>query len=340
MKNEFKDIKIKVEELNNSVGSKSLGRDEKLKEYLSETSSANQDPVFIPTEGQYRPSGLVKFLNCAGKAIIIVFLGGLGGVWMEHDVIPVLATKPPFDRYDFFKTIKNRTTIINRTEEIRISEDSAALDMIRKTSPSVVKIIASYNFQEKLAAGKKKAVLAETKETRNLNGVIITSDGLVMTYDPKVFATDQNKFNFKSAVYTVNYGDKEFIVSDANDIKMYDFQTKPADPRLKLVLLKIKAANLPVASLASSNNVEVGQKVFALGNSLFSGLVSEIKNEEDFRLVSVDNAPSLDYFGSGPLVNIRGEVLGINMIDASGRPTAKFISIDNLKTFINSVIGI
>jgi S1-C subfamily serine protease len=339
VKNSFKDIKIKTEELSGGEN-KNSDRNEKLEEYLSETNSASHDPVFIATEGQYRPGGLMKFLNYAGKALIIVFLGGLGGVWMEHNIIPVLATRAPFDRYEFFKTIKDRTTIINRTEEIKITEDSAALDMIRKTNPSVVKIAASYNFQERLAAGKKKAVLAETTETRNLNGMIITSDGLIMTYDPGVFATDQNKFDFKSAAYSVNYGDKEFIVSGASDIKTYDFQTKPGDPRLKFVLLKIKAANLPVAALASPNNIEVGQKVFALGNSLFSGLVSEIKNEDGFRSISVDNAPSSDYFGSGPLVNLRGEVLGINMIDASGNPTAKFISIDSLKTFINSVIGI
>lgn len=339
MKDAFKDIKIKTKELNIS-GIKNSGRDEKLEEYLSETSSANQDPVFIPTEGQYRPGALMKFLGYAGKAIIIIFLGGLGGVWMEHDVIPVLATRSPFDRYEFFQNIKDRTTIINQTEEIKISEDSAALDMIRKTSPAVVQIAATYTFQEKLTAGKKKAVLAETTETRNLNGVIITSDGLVMAYDPRVFATDQKKFDFKSASYNVNYGDKGFIVSDANSIKAYNFQAKSGDPRLKFVLLKINAANLPVASLASPNNIEVGQKVFALGNSLFSGLVSEIKDGDGLRLISIDNSPPSDYFGSGPLVNIQGEVLGINMTDGAGKPTAKFISIDSLKTFINSVIGI
>jgi len=339
MKDAFKDIKIKTEELKRS-GIKNSGRDEKLEEYLSQTGSANQDPVFIATEGQYKPGGLMRFFDYAAKAIIIVFLGGLGGVWMEHDVIPVLATKPPFDRYDFFKNIKDRTTIINRTEDIKISEDSAALDMIRKTSPSVVQITATYDFQEKLAAGRKKAVPAEATETRNLNGVIITSDGLIMAYDPKVFTTDQKKFDFKGATYNVNYGDKGFVVSDANNIKAYDFQTKPGDPRLKFLLLKINAANLPVASLASPNNIEVGQKVFALGGNLFSGLVSEIKDEDGLRSISIDNMPPPDYFGSGPLVNIQGEVLGINIIDASGKPTAKFISIDSLKTFINSVIGI
>lgn len=339
MKDITNDIKVRLKKMDDAEAGNYSERDERIEEYLSKEKKENHDPVFISTESQYKPSGLIRFFKYVFFAAVIFFLGGIGGVWMEHSVIPVLAMRSPFDRYEFFQKIKERTTIINTTEEIKISEDSAALDMIRKVNPAVVKVTANYLFLEKLPKGKKKAVLEESVETKNLNGVIITSDGLILTDDPKAFATDLAKFEYKSVTYKVSYADKEFSVESADNIKPYIVTSGVIDPRSKIVLLKISAVNLPVIAVSSLNNIEVGEKVFALGNSLFSGLVSDVKSENGVRFIGIDNNPSAGYFGGGPLVNLRGELLGVNFIGADGQATSRFISIDDLKSFINSAIG-
>jgi len=319
---------------------------DKVEKYLSQKSDDQSYPVFIPTESQYRPTGLIKALDWFSKALVIFLLGGLGGVWLEHRVIPRLAGKEPFSRYSFFKSLRDRTMIINRIEEVKISEDSAAAKAIRKTIPSTVKITANYIFQEKNP--RRGSTPAPKIESRNLNGTIVTADGFILTRDPKIFTTDQSRYSLKEINYIVNYNNKEFSVSGKNDISFFDSAggLKANDPRNNIVLLKIKANNLPVAALAAAGGAEIGEKAIALGNNIFSGIVSEIKKEpslgaesDDLNLISIDNAPPQNYFGSGPLISLEGEVLGINVIDNKGNPTINFIASEDLKKFIDKTIS-
>lgn len=344
---DLSDIKTKPIENDKAQGDAYIGRDDKLDEYFSENKEAKADPVFIPTESQYKPKGLARFFSYTARLAVIFILGGAGGVWMEHNVIPVLATKAPFEKYSFFKEIKNRTVIINRTEEIKISEDAALLEAVRKANPSLVKITANYVFQEKPPTGKKKApVVPKTKvEAKTLNGVIVTGDGLVLTRDPRIFSADLSKFDLKEVNYGIDYQGKEFVVQDIKeidkeeDISFFNLKVKNTDPRKDIVLLRIKANNLPVISMADASDIELGQKTIALGNSLFSGVISEINRfDSDLTTINIDNAPQPDYFGSGPLINLKGELLGINIIDGQGKPTNSFIAVNDLRSFINLVI--
>lgn len=326
---------------------KGAEKEDKIEKYLSQKEDNQSYPVFIPTESQqYRPTDLIKSLDWFSRALVIFLLGGLGGVWLEHSVIPRLADKEPFSRYSFFKSLRDRTLIINRTEEVKISEDSAAAEAIRKTIPATVKITANYVFQEKNP--RRVTAPAPKIESRNLIGTIVTADGFVLTRDPKIFATDQSRYSLKETNYIVNYNNKEFTASGKDDIIFFDSSggLKASDPRNNVVLLKIKANNLPVAALAAAGGAEIGEKAIALGNNIFSGIVSEIKKEpslaaenDGLNLISIDNAPAPNYFGSGPLINLEAEVLGINVVDAKGNPTGNFIASENLKKFIDKTIS-
>ncbi len=352
MKKDNSNIKVRVIK-SNSDDKKNIGnfentteKQDTVEKYLSQKEDEQSYPVFIPTESQYKPTGLLKFFNYFSKALVIFLLGGVGGVWLEHSIIPRLADREPLSGFSFFKSIRDRTTIINRTEEVKISEDSAVEAAIRKTSPTAVKITASYIFQEKKP--RKASAPGQKTESRNILGTIITADGFILSRDPKIFTTDQNRYFLKETNYTVIYNNKEFSASDKNDVYFFDSVNglKADDPRNNIVLLKIKANNLPVADLATSASAELGQKAIALGNSIFSGIISEIRKEPslgtesgNLNLISTDNAPSYNYFGSGPLINLEGEVLGINIIDSKGNPTNDFIASEDLKKFIDKTIS-
>ena len=98
-----------------------------------------------------------------------------------------------------------------------------------------------------------------------------------------------------------------------------------ADPATDIAVVKVEAENLPVAKLGDSSKLKVGQIVIALGNpfgltggpTVTMGVISALNRSirskalvlED--LIQTDAAINLGNSG-GPLVNIHGEVIGVN----------------------------
>jgi len=338
---DISDIKItSIKNENSYQDGREKDRDEKMEEFLAERNHEENNPIFIPTDGQYKPRGLIKIFNRLAVFLLIFLVGGAGGVWMNQSVMPKLAAEEPFKNYAFFKSVNDRTSIINQTNNVIISDDSALLESVRKVNPSVVKITANYVFKEKLSVYQEKiGVKPKTNiENRNLNGVIIASDGLILTRDPQNFQIDLKKNDFTEVNYTISYNGKEYTVSGLENITFYDAVDKAVSGTEKgnMVILKIEAENLPVIALGDSINAEVGVRVVALGNSIFSGIIS---NRGAKGIISIDNKPPSAYFGGGPLVDNKGKMIGINIVDGNDQAGGSFIGVDEFKDFIRQVIG-
>jgi serine protease Do len=103
--------------------------------------------------------------------------------------------------------------------------------------------------------------------------------------------------------------------------KEYDAEIVGTDPGTDLALLKIKAKDMPFAELGDSAKVKVGEWVLAIGNPLgmehtvTAGIVSykgrsiDTQSYQDF--IQTDAAINRGNSG-GPLINMKGEVIGIN----------------------------
>ena len=101
----------------------------------------------------------------------------------------------------------------------------------------------------------------------------------------------------------------------------YDAKIVGADPGTDLALLKIEAKGMPFAELGDSSLVKVGEWVLAIGNPLgmdntvTAGIVSykgrsiDTQSYQDF--IQTDAAINRGNSG-GPLINMKGEVIGIN----------------------------
>lgn len=105
----------------------------------------------------------------------------------------------------------------------------------------------------------------------------------------------------------------------------YDAKVIGTDPKTDLALLKIEARDLPFVELGDSAQVKVGEWVLAIGNPLgmehtvTAGIVSakgrqlgtglNVPTYQDF--IQTDAAINRGNSG-GPLVNMKGEVIGIN----------------------------
>ena len=124
------------------------------------------------------------------------------------------------------------------------------------------------------------------------------------------------------------------IVEKAVDVKVTTHQEKEykaevvgTDPRTDVALLKVKDENLPFVELGNSDVLRVGEWVLAIGNPLgFSHTVTAgiVSAKERQRLPGVDIQNFQDYIqtdaainrgnSGGPLVNMQGEVVGINSL--------------------------
>lgn len=89
------------------------------------------------------------------------------------------------------------------------------------------------------------------------------------------------------------------------------------DPDQDVATLKVEGANFPVVKLASSDEVQVGERVVAIGhplgleNTVSDGIVSAVRKEGEDTVIQI-TAPISAGNSGGPLLNMQGEVIGIN----------------------------
>jgi len=177
----------------------------------------------------------------------------------------------------------------------------------------------------------------EKKEVGGGSGFIISEDGLILTNKHVVADTE--------AEYSVL----------TNDGEEYKAQVLARDPVQDLAVIKIEAQNLKPAKLGDSDSVKLGQTAIAIGNSLgefrntvslgvISGLSRTITasgasfgSEVLQGVIQTDAAINPGNSG-GPLLNLKGEVIGVNVAVASGAQSIGFaIPINFAKRDINSV---
>ena len=110
--------------------------------------------------------------------------------------------------------------------------------------------------------------------------------------------------------------------------KPYKAQVVLKDKADDLALLQINAPDLQPVVLADSKNLQVGQKVFALGNpfglsgTMTTGIISAMRSVRGPEGNLIENAIQTDAAinpgnSGGPLLNLHGEVIGINSMIAT-----------------------
>jgi serine protease Do len=201
-------------------------------------------------------------------------------------------------------------------------------DIVDKTSPAVVRIEADHKTkggsQIQAPDDMFHQLMPQMQQRPQIerglgSGVIVNADGTILT----------------------NY----HVVEDATKItvSMSDNKTYPAkvlgtDQPSDLALLKIEASNLPYLTLGNSDQVRVGDIVLAIGNPLgigqtvTSGIISAKGRQtglsdgsyEDFLQT---DAPINRGNSGGALVNLNGELIGINSQILSGGPSGGSIGI-------------
>jgi len=242
-------------------------------------------------------------------------------------------------------------------------EESATIAAVRKVSPSVVSIIITkeitqnergfifpddffdfgwpFQFQwpfETPQPSPKSTPKTEKQQIGGGTGFVISSkDGLILT-NRHVIIDEQ-------AEYTVI----------TNEGQKYPARVLARDSFNDLAVLKVETSNLPEVELGDSDNLQIGQTVIAIGfalgefrNTVTKGVISGIgrtvvagdsfgQSEVLENVIQTDAAINRGNSG-GPLINLAGQVVGVNTAIAQGGQLIGFaIPINQVKQVIQGV---
>ena len=144
------------------------------------------------------------------------------------------------------------------------------------------------------------------------SGVIISEDGFIVTNNHVIDKADQIEVVLNNSRYA------------------YKAKVIGTDPSSDLALLKIEAKKLPKISFANSDKLEIGEWVIAVGNpfNLTSTVTAGIVSAKGRNINIVNSTFPIESFvqtdaainpgnSGGALVNLRGELVGINTAIAS-----------------------
>src|SRR5215472_8187397 len=200
---------------------------------------------------------------------------------------------------------------VTRPEHVQLAEASAALPLdaeeqlnvsvYKKALPSVVNITSTAVAFDFFYGAVPQQGMG--------SGFVIDSEGHILT-------------NFH---VVENARQLEVTCSDK---KKYKAQIVGTDPAHDLAVIQIPAKSVPQAQIGDSKNLIVGQKVFAIGNpfglsgTMTRGIISSIRSVRGPRgfideAIQTDAAINPGNSG-GPLLNSRGQVIGINSMILTG----------------------
>jgi serine protease Do len=289
-------------------------------------------------------------------SLLIILLIGVGILWHYRTNVLSYVAK------EYFKEVQNQNTNKNGgVTTPAFSQDSFVINAVKETNPAVVSVIISEEvpkYEEYVDPNQQtnpfgdlfpgfsfnipqyKQIGTQQQEVGGGSGFLVSSDGLIVTNKHVVEQTN--------ATYTVF----------TNDGKKYTAKVIARDPILDIALIKITPAvgqTFPYLSLGNSDTLQLGQTVIAIGNALgeykntvsvgvVSGLARTITAGDDSgnsevldHIIQTDAAINPGNSG-GPLLDLSGNVIGVNVAMAEGSQSIGFaLPINSVEGAILSV---
>ncbi len=227
------------------------------------------------------------------------------GIWLAFGLVALIIVTSGASAVTTAILLRNGgLTFVPSAQTIVNESDSAGVAVVNKVADSVVSISTQKSGYDWFG----REVVSEGAGS----GVIVSTDGYILTNN-----------------HVIDGADEVTIIT--NDNAEFSARVVATDPDSDLALLKANPTTALTAATLASDEVEVGEDVYAIGNALgqypnsvtqgivsgvgrpiatySSGLRGNLQEFED--LIQTDAAINPGNSG-GPLVNAQGEVVGIN----------------------------
>lgn len=230
--------------------------------------------------------------------------------------------------------------------------DSPIIDVVSTAEPAVVSVIISKDlpvierYFEQIPFGntpfniqlpRQRQLGTERQEVGGGTAFFVSEDGLLMT--------NRHVVSDESAVYSVLL----------NDGRTLEAKVLARDALTDIALLQVEGTDFPALSLSTNDDPALGQTVIAIGNALaefrntvsvgvISGLQRDITagnalqgtTERLTSIIQTDAAINQGNSG-GPLLDLQGNVIGMNTAVASGAQNIGFaIPVSDLRRVLES----
>ena len=264
-----------------------------------------------------------------------LFLGGVIIASLVAGAISGAAAGLLAPRY--FPSLTNGSSVVQtNSPSSNQNGDQGTIDLVKRASPAVVSINVSkvvqqaanstpdffqqffgndpfFQFQapqQNTPQNNAQPKQGQPQKVGAGSGFLVSADGWIVT--------NKHVVDDASATFTV-------VTQDG---KEYPVKSVAKDPSLDLAIIKIDGKDFPYLALGDSGKVEVGQTVIAIGNALaqfqnsvtkgvVSGINRRITAGSDAGSEVIEGAIQTDAAinpgnSGGPLLNLHGEVVGVN----------------------------
>lgn len=244
----------------------------------------------------------ISICQSAAALSLMALLAGIVALSSGSAMIPGAAQA----QYQQYQSNQGAIAAMELGDAFSDVAESSLPAVVMITSERVVSLRDQTPFDEFFNFfGNRGGIPQEFRQRGLGSGFIVDTNGTILTSSHVVYQT-------------------ESIQVMLSDNRQFDAEIVGTDPETDVAVLRIKAQGLPVLPLGDSDAMRIGQWVLALGNpfgvalqgTVTAGIISAkgrsrigIADYEDF--IQTDAAINPGNSG-GPLINLAGEVIGIN----------------------------